>query len=80
MKKCQMNKNYSFFLELKKNSNKIAEIMIHPPIITLIGGTSFINNQAHIGPKTASVNIKIPTTAAGVVRDPMVIIINPKPI
>ena len=75
-----MNKDYSFFLGLKKNSNKIAEIMIHPPIITLMGGTSFINNQAHNGPKTASVNIKIPTTAAGVVRDPMVIIINPKPI
>ena len=80
MKKCQINKNYAFFLELKKNSNKIAEIMIHPPIITLIGGTAFINIQAHNGPKTASVNIKTPTTAAGVVRDPMVIIINPKPI
>ena len=80
MKKCQTNKNYSFFLGLKKNSNKIAEIMIPPPIITLMGGTSFINNHAHNGPKTASVNIRIPTTAAGVVRDPMVIIINPKPI
>ena len=51
-----------------------------PPNITIAGGISFINNQAHSGPKTASVSIKIPTTAAGVVRDPMVIIINPKPI
>jgi len=54
--------------------------MIVPPIITLMGGTSFINNQAHNGPKTASVNIRMPTTAAGVGRDPTVIIINPKPI
>ena len=68
------------FLGLKKNSNKIAEIIILPPIITLVGGISFIKSQAHSGPKTASVSIKIPTTAAGVVRDPMVIIINPKPI
>ena len=45
-----------------------------------MGGISFIKSQAHSGPKTASVNIKIPTTAAGVVRDPIVIIINPKPI
>ena len=80
MMKCQMNKDYSFFLGLKKNSNKIAEIMIPPPIITLMGGISLINNHAHNGPKTASVNIKIPTTAAGVFWDPIVIIINPKPI
>ena len=45
-----------------------------------MGGTSFIKSQAHSGPKTASVSIKMPTTAAGVVWDPMVIIINPKPI
>ena len=80
MNKCQMNKAIFFFLELKKNSNKIAEIMMLPPIITLIGGISFIKSQAHSGPKTASVSIRTPTTAAGVVWDPMVIIINPKPI
>ena len=45
-----------------------------------MGGTSFIKSQAHSGPKTASVSIRTPTTAAGVVWDPMVIIINPKPI
>ena len=48
--------------------------------MTIIGGISFINSQAQSGPKTASVNIKIPTTAAGVVLDPMVIKINPNPI
>ena len=51
-----------------------------PPISTLIGGISFINNQAHKGPNTDSVNIRTPTTAAGVVRDPIVININPNPI
>ena len=49
------------------NSNIIAKIIIPPPIMTLIGGISFMNNQAQIGPSTASVNIKIPTIAAGVV-------------
>ena len=53
---------------------------MHPPISTLIGGTSFINNQAHKGPNTDSVNIRTPITAAGVVRDPIVIKINPNPI
>ena len=71
--------NWCFF-GLKKNSNKIAKIIIPPPNITLTGGISLINNQAHSGPKTASVNIKMPTTAAGVVLDPTVIKINPKPI
>ena len=51
-----------------------------PPISTLIGGVSFINNQAHNGPKTASVNINTPTTAEGVVCDPIVMKINPNPI
>ena len=51
-----------------------------PPISTLVGGISFINIQAHKGPNTDSVSIKIPTTAAGVVRDPIVIKINPNPI
>ena len=45
-----------------------------------MGGISFINNQAHRVPITDSVNIKTPTTAAGVVCDPMVIKINPNPI
>ena len=39
-----------------------------------------MNNQAHKGPNTDSVNIKIPTAAAGVVCDPTVIKINPNPI
>ena len=47
---------------------------------TLIGGSSFINSHAQNGPNTDSVNIKTPTTAAGVVLDPTVIKINPKPI
>ena len=55
-------------------------MIIDPPAITLTGGTSFINNQAHKGPNTASVNIKTPTTAEGVVCDPIVIKINPNPI
>ena len=49
-------------------------------MITVIGGTSFIKTHAQIGPSTASVNIKTPTVAAGVVRDPNVIKINPNPI
>ena len=65
---------------LNINSNKIAKIIIPPPIITLCGGISFINNQAQIGPRTASVNISTPTTAAGVVCEPIVIKINPNPI
>ena len=40
---------------------------MHPPIITAVGGTSLINNHAHKGPKTASVNIITHTIAAGVV-------------
>ena len=51
-----------------------------PPISTLIGGVSFIKKKAHKGPNTASVNIRTPTTAEGVVCDPIVIKINPKPI
>ena len=64
----------------KKDWSKIEQIIIPPPISTLIGGISFINNQAHRGPNTDSVNIKTPTTAAGVVCEPMVIKINPNPI
>ena len=55
-------------------------IMIPPPIITINGGSSFINIQAHIGPRIASTNINIPTIAAGVFLEPMVIQIKPKPI
>ena len=58
--------NYSFFFDPKKNSNKIAETIMLPPIITLMGGISFIKSQANIGPATTSLNIKTPTTAAGV--------------
>ena len=53
---------------------------MHPPIITAVGGTSLINNQAHKGPKTDSVNIITPTIAAGVVWDPTVIKMKPNPI
>ena len=38
-----------------------------PPIKTPNGGISFIKSQAQRGPKTDSVSIKTPTTAAGVV-------------
>ena len=55
-------------------------MIIPPPRITLIGGTSLIKIQAHKGPNTDSVNIKTPTTAAGVLCDPTVIKINPNPI
>ena len=54
-------------------------ITIEPPIKTKIGGFSFANIQAHIGPRTASVNIIIPTKAEGVDLAPIVISIKPKP-
>ena len=38
-----------------------------------------MNNQAHRGPRTASVSIMIPTIAAGVVLAPIVIRIKPNP-
>ena len=38
-----------------------------------------MKSQAHKGPKTASVNIMIPTNADGVRRAPIVIKIKPKP-
>ena len=47
--------------------DKIEKIIVLPPISTTVGTTSFINNQAHKGPKTDSVNIITPTIAAGVV-------------
>ena len=55
-------------------------IIIAPPIITINGGISFIKIHAHIGPRIASTNINIPTIAAGVFLDPIVIQIKPKPI
>ena len=51
-----------------------------PPKITSNGGISFIKIHAHKGPNTDSVSIKTPTTAAGVVCEPKVIKIKPKPI
>ena len=53
--------------------------MIAPPINPNIEGLSLTNRKAHIGPKTDSDNIIIPTIAEGVVRAPIVININPKP-
>jgi hypothetical protein len=55
-------------------------IMIAPPIITINGGISLINIHAHIGPRIASSSINIPTIAAGVFLEPMVIQMKPKPI
>ena len=78
-KKAHYCSDFSFD-KREKNCKKTAKIIIPPPNNTKNGGFSFANNQAHSGPKTASVNIKIPTTAAGVVLDPTVIKINPKPI
>ena len=69
-----------YFCLLRNDWNKIEKIIIDPPTRTLVGGISFINNQAQKGPNTASLNIKTPTTADGVVWDPMVIKINPNPI
>jgi len=54
--------------------------MIAPPIITINGGDSFIKIQAHTGPRIASTNINIPTIAAGVFLEPIVIQMKPKPI
>ena len=45
----------------------------------LIDISSLMKSQAHNGPNTASLNIKIPTTAEAVDFDPIVISINPKP-
>ena len=53
-------------------------IIISQPIKTLNGGISFKNNQTHKGPNKVSVNIKRPIVVEGVVRDPMVMQINPK--
>ena len=68
-------RHYTFKIKIKMFQNPlkpnfsivIEKIIIHPPITTAVGGTSLINNQAHKGPKTDSVNIITPTIAAGVV-------------
>ena len=56
-----------------------AVITIEPPIKTNKGGFSFANIQAHNGPRTASVNIIIPTKAEEVDLAPIEISIKPKP-
>ena len=63
----------------EKNCITTAVITIEPPNNTESGGFSFTNIQAQIGPKTASVNIIIPTNADGVDLAPIVININPNP-
>ena len=50
-----------------------------PPINVNKEGLSLANRKAHIGPKTDSDNIIIPTIADGVLRAPMVINIKPNP-
>ena len=65
---------------MKNDCNKIEKTIIPPPTRTIVGTTSFTNNHAQKGPNTDYVNIKTPTTAAGVVCDPMVIKIKPNPI
>ena len=64
----------------EKNCKKTAKIIIPPPNNISNGGFSFKKNHAQRGPKTASVNIIIPTIADGVVLAPIVIKIKPKPI
>ena len=79
IKKAHYCSDFSFD-KREKNCKKTAKIIIPPPNNTKNGGFSFANNQAHRGPKTASVNIIIPTIAEGVFLAPIVIKINPKPI
>ena len=79
IKKAHYCSDFSFD-KREKNCKKTAKIIIPPPNNTKNGGFSFANSQAHSGPKTASVNIIIPTIADGVFLAPIVIKINPKPI
>jgi hypothetical protein len=69
---------YDVTLFLSKLLRIIAAIITPPPISTLKGGISFKNNHTHKGANVVSVNIKRPIVAEAVVRDPMVIQINPK--
>ena len=79
IKKAHYCSDFSFD-KREKNCKKTAKIIIPPPNNTKNGGFSFANSQAHSGPKTASVNIIIPTIADGVFLAPIVIKIKPKPI
>ena len=79
IKKAHYCSDFSFD-KREKNCKKTAKIIIPPPNNTKNGGFSFANNQAHSGPKTASVNIIIPTIADGVFLAPIVIKIKPNPI
>ena len=62
-----------------KNCITTAVITTAPPKSTVSGGFSFANIHAHMGPRTASVNIMIQTNAEGVDLAPIVISINPSP-
>ena len=53
--------------------------MIAPPLNPNTEGLSLTKRNAHIGPRTDSDNIMIPTMADGVVLAPIVINIKPKP-
>ena len=57
----------------EKNCKKTAKIIIPPPNNISNGGFSFKKNHAQRGPKTAYVNIIIPTSAEGVDLAPIVI-------
>lgn len=52
--------------------------IINPPKITLIGGTSFINNQTQRGPHIVSTNISNPIVTEEVVLEPIVMHIKPR--
>ena len=66
------------FPDLSKLFNITAEIIIAPPINTLIGGTSLRKIQTQIGAKIVSSNINNPTVTAGVVLEPIVTQMKPK--
>ena len=68
---------YTFFLKSKLFITT-AEIIINPPINTLVGGISLKNSQTHIGANIDSISINKPTITAGVVLEPIVIKIKPK--
>ena len=47
-----------YFFFPKKVCNKIDRIIMNPPIKTVTGEISFINNHAHKGPKTDHLTLK----------------------
>ena len=57
----------------------IAKIIIIPPINTLKGGISFINNHTHKGAQIVSVSINKPIVTERTVLEPIVIQIKPNP-